>query len=108
MPKDVFMPNAHNFLARSGGETFLEKFNPIQTSRPKYDIISTTWAAEVLGVVSYLNLHQITDQKIVDPLPEDNGFCVLAGLVAFLEARGKFKPAGAGFTMDRDKVCGDY
>ena len=31
-----------------------------------------------------------------------------AGLVAFLEAKGKFKPAGAGFTMDRDKVCGDY
>ena len=24
------------------------------------------------------------------------------------EAKGKFKPAGAGFTMDRDKVCGDY
>lgn len=31
-----------------------------------------------------------------------------AELVAFLEARGKFKPAGAGFTMDREKVCGDY
>lgn len=28
--------------------------------------------------------------------------------VAFLEAKGKFKPAGAGFTMDRDKICGDY
>ena len=24
------------------------------------------------------------------------------------EAKGKCKPAGAGFTMDRDKVCGDY
>ena len=24
------------------------------------------------------------------------------------EAKGKFKPAGAGFTMDRDKGCGDY
>ena len=31
-----------------------------------------------------------------------------ASLVAFFEAKGKFKPAGAGFTMDRDKVCGDY
>ena len=31
-----------------------------------------------------------------------------AQLVAFFEAKGKFKPAGAGFTMDRDKVCGDY
>ena len=31
-----------------------------------------------------------------------------AGLVAFLESKGKFKPTGGGFTMDRVKVCKDY
>ena len=31
-----------------------------------------------------------------------------AALVAFFEAKGKFKPSGAGFTMDREKVCKDY
>ena len=31
-----------------------------------------------------------------------------AQLVAFFEAKGKFKPSGAGFTMDREKVCKDY
>lgn len=29
-------------------------------------------------------------------------------LVAFLESKGKFKPSGTGFTMDRTKVCKDY
>ena len=29
-------------------------------------------------------------------------------LVAFFEAKGKFKPADGGFTMNRDKVCKDY
>lgn len=31
-----------------------------------------------------------------------------AQLVAFFEAKGKFKPADGGFTMNRDKVCKDY
>lgn len=31
-----------------------------------------------------------------------------AVLVAFLEAKGKFKPTDSGFTMDRGKVCKDY
>ena len=31
-----------------------------------------------------------------------------ASLVAFFEAKGKFKPAEGGFTMDRGKVCKDY
>ena len=31
-----------------------------------------------------------------------------AQLVAFFEAKGKFKPADGGFTMDRGKVCKDY
>ena len=31
-----------------------------------------------------------------------------AALVAFLESKGKFKPAEGGFTMDRGKVCKDY
>ena len=29
-------------------------------------------------------------------------------LVAFFEAKGKFKPTYGGFTMDRGKVCKDY
>ena len=29
-------------------------------------------------------------------------------LVAFFEAKGKFKPTESGFTMDRGKVCKDY
>lgn len=29
-------------------------------------------------------------------------------LVAFFEAKGKFKPTDGGFTMNRDKVCKDY
>ena len=31
-----------------------------------------------------------------------------AALVAFFEAKGKFKPTDGGFTMNRDKVCKDY
>ena len=31
-----------------------------------------------------------------------------ASLVAFFEAKGKFKPTDGGFTMDRGKVCKDY
>lgn len=31
-----------------------------------------------------------------------------ASLVAFFEAKGKFKPTDSGFTMNRDKVCKDY
>lgn len=31
-----------------------------------------------------------------------------ASLVAFFEAKGKFKPTDSGFTMDRGKVCKDY
>lgn len=31
-----------------------------------------------------------------------------SALVAFFEAKGKFKPTASGFTMNRDKVCKDY
>lgn len=31
-----------------------------------------------------------------------------AELVAFFEAKGKFRPTENGFTMDRGKVCKDY
>ena len=31
-----------------------------------------------------------------------------AVLVAFLKAKGKFRPAEGGFTMDRSKVCKEY
>ena len=31
-----------------------------------------------------------------------------AGIVAFLEVKGKFKPLDDGFTMDRAKVCKEY
>lgn len=29
-------------------------------------------------------------------------------IIAFLEAKGKFKPSESGFTMDITKVCKDY
>lgn len=53
------------------------------------------WAVEPMSDV----------MRLADTIPTDG---VETGVVRIVMAKGEFKPAGAGFTMDRDKVCGDY
>lgn len=73
-------------------------------------------AHEVLHMMEGNSYTQLSlKQAIIDKFGKEQRFYTCSAenldadeLIVFLEAKGKFKPANEGFTIDLNKVCKDY